>query len=307
MRAVVTGFVMIWSVTAVGYLIARVGLLGPEGGSVLNRLVFLVANPALLAGTLATTRPGAIFTPALAAFVLSAVGVAGLYLVLAGRIWRRRTGEMVIGALAASYVNAANLGLPIAAYVLGDVSLIAPILLFQVLVAAPVALAILDIAAAGRRPSPRRLLLLPIRNPLLLGCVAGLSVAVTGWQPPPEVLRPVELLGSAAVPLALLTLGMSLHGSRPLTVGAEARQRYTAVALKVLAQPLLAYLLARGVLGLTGPTLLAAVVTAGLPTAQNVFVFATHHRQGQALARDAVMLSTAAAALPLAVAATALG
>jgi predicted permease len=41
------------------------------------------------------------------------------------------------------------------------------------------------------------------------------------------------------------------------------------------------------------------VVTSGLPTAQNVFVFATRYQRGTALARDSVVLSTLIAALSL--------
>lgn len=64
-------------------------------------------------------------------------------------------------------------------------------------------------------------------------------------------------------------------------------------------QPALAYVIARFLLDLTGPALLAAVVTSGLPTAQNVFVFATRYRQGESLARDAVVLSTVVGAVTL--------
>jgi malonate transporter len=52
-------------------------------------------------------------------------------------------------------------------------------------------------------------------------------------------------------------------------------------------------------LGLTGPALLAAVVTAALPTAQNIFVFASRYRRGEAFARDTIVLSTAVAAVTL--------
>ena len=57
----------------------------------------------------------------------------------------------MIGALCATYVNAGNLGLPIAAYVLGDVALVAPTLLLQMLVMQPIALAVLDHATAPGR------------------------------------------------------------------------------------------------------------------------------------------------------------
>ena len=59
----------------------------------------------------------------------------------------------MIGALASSYVNAGNLGLPVAAYVLGDAAFVAPTLLLQLLVLQPTALAALDadVRGGGRR------------------------------------------------------------------------------------------------------------------------------------------------------------
>lgn len=299
MRGVLTGFGVIWSVILVGYLVGRYELLGPHATAVIARLVFLIATPALLLSTLAKSTVADLFSPALAAFVLSTLVVAAAYLLLARYGWHRPTGDAVVGALCASYVNAANLGIPVAVYVLGNVSFIAPVLIFQVLVASPLALAVLDFSASDRRPSIRRLALLPTRNPIMLGSASGFLLSVSGWHPPAELLRPFELVGSAAVPLALLALGMSLPGSRPLAGGPDGRERAVAVALKILAQPALAYLIARFALGLTGPALLAAVVTSALPTAQNVFVFATHYRRAQSLARDAVVLSTVAGAVSL--------
>lgn len=304
MRGVLTGFLAIWSVTFAGYLLARYDVLGPDGTGVLARLAFFLATPALLFTTLARSSLDDVFTGALAAFVLSTGIVAAGYLALARFVWRRPTGEAAVGTLCASYVNAANLGLPVSAYVLGQVSFVAPVLLFQVLFAAPVALAVLDATAAGRRPSLRRLAQLPARNPIMLGCAAGLVVSVAGWHPPPEVMRPFDLVGAAAVPLALLALGTSLRGNRPFAAGPDRTERYAAVALKVLVQPAVAYLIARFALRLDGTTLLAAVVLSALPTGQNVFVFATRYRRAESLARDAVVLSTIAAAVSLALVAT---
>lgn len=299
MRGLLAAFGTIWSVAAVGWAIRRYGLLGPGGDIVLARLVFFVATPALLFATLATADLADIFTPALAAFVLSGLAVAGLFVLWARIAWRRPAGETVIGALCASYVNAANLGIPVAAYALGDVSFAAPVLLYQSLLASPMALALLDADAHAGRPSLTRLATLPARNPIILASAAGLAVSISGWTPPPELLRPFELVGAAAVPLALLTLGMSLNGVRTATERTESAARYVAVASKILMQPLLAYVIGRFVLGLEDRLLLAAVVTSGLPTAQNIYVYAAQYQRGAWLARDAVVLSTVLAALSL--------
>lgn len=301
MRGLLGAFGTIWAVAAVGWAISRYRLLGPGGETVLARLVFFVATPALLFDTLSTADLKDVFTPALTAFVLSALAVTGAFLAWARLAWRRPLGETVVGALSASYVNAANLGIPVAAYALGDVGFAAPILIFQLLLAAPISLALLDADARGGRPSLTALATLPARNPIMVASAAGLAVSISGWSPPPELSRPFELVGAAAVPLALLALGMSLHGTGVAAPGAETGARYVVVTLKVLVQPLLAYAIGRFVLGLEGRLLFAAVVTSGLPTAQNIFVYAAHYGRAPRLARDAVVVSTvlAAASLPL--------
>ncbi len=59
--------------------------------------------------------------------------------------------------------------------------------------------------------------------------------------------------------------------------------------------PLAAYLLGRFVFGLSPNDLVAATVLAGLPTAQNLYNFASRYGQATVLSRDIVMLSTLAA------------
>ena len=128
-------------------------------------------------------------------------------------------------------------------------------------------------------------------SPTTPACLIGLAITASGWSPPAALLRPFELVGGAAVPLALIALGISLGGARPLHNGPDSEPRFTVVAIKVLVQPALAYLIGR-LLGLDGILLLAAVVMSGLPTAQNIFVFATRFGRAPGLARDAVVLST---------------
>jgi predicted permease len=328
LRGVITGFAAIWAVTAVGWLVGRLDLLGARAERVLARLVFFVLTPALLFTTLSRSDPADLVTPALVAFAASAAVTAAAGAALARVRGRQPVAETVVAGLCSSYVNAANLGIPVAAYVLDDVSAVAPVLLFQVLFVAPMALAVLD-SRDGPARSPRRLVMVPARNPVFLGSAAGIAVALVGWRPPEAAVRPVELLGSATVPVALLALGLALAGARPLRrareqVAPEGERvasdpapaepdgggrglRYGLVALKTVVQPLVAYLVARHALGLAGPALLAAVVMAALPTAQNVFVFASRYERAEHLARDVVLLSTVVTAATMAVVAAWLG
>ena len=67
-----------------------------------------------------------------------------------------------------------------------------------------------------------------------------------------------------------------------------------ASVLKICVQPVLAYLMARYLLGLDGHELFAIVVVSTLPTAQNVFVYASRYGRGMVLARDAALVTTLA-------------
>jgi malonate transporter and related proteins len=293
-NGVVGGFAALTAVIAVGWLVARTGTLGRDAAAVLSRLSYVVATPALLLLTLADADPGVLVSPALVATAGSAVLAALLFAGLARWRWRLRPAELTAGGLASSYVNAGNLGVPVAAYVLGDASYVAPVLLFQVLVMAPVGLAVLAGSrdAAGVKRSRWRLLSQPVRTPVVIGCALGMLLAASGVELPRLVLEPIELVAGLAVPAALLAYGMSLHGAPRPASGDQAGQVWLAVALKTVAQPLLAYALGRWVVGLDGVALLAVTVTSALPTAQNVFVYAASYGRSTLVVRDVILLST---------------
>lgn len=94
----------------------------------LSRLAFLVATPALMVTVVGRADVGELFSRNLVASGGAILFAAALYIVAARLLWRRSAPHVVIGAMSAVYVNAGNLGLPIAAYVLGDAALIAPML-----------------------------------------------------------------------------------------------------------------------------------------------------------------------------------
>jgi malonate transporter len=290
---VLGGFAALAAVIAVGYLVGRSGLLGAEAPGMLSRLSFFVATPALLFLTLAGADTHTVLSFALVGTAGSAVVTALLFAGLAWWRWRLPAAHLTTGALASSYVNAGNLGIPVAVYILEDASYVAPVLLFQVLVMAPVGLAVLaGSRAGGGAPSWRSLLLQPLRTPVVIGCALGLLLAASGWDPPALLLEPVELIAALAVPAALLAYGMTLHGAPRPAAGELAGQVWLAVALKTVVMPAVAYALGRWVAGLDGVALLAVTVTSALPTAQNVFVYAAAYDRGTLLARDVILLST---------------
>ncbi|MFJ5776842.1 AEC family transporter [Streptomyces sp. NPDC093094] len=306
MRGVLSGFAVIVVVIAVGYVLGRRGRLGEQGRDVLTRLAFHVATPALLFTVLARADLSVVFSTRLLVTALSTAAVAGVFVAVAvARRWG--VARTTIGALCAGYVNSGNLGIPIAVYVLGDASLVAPVLLFQLVGVTPVAVTVLDLATGGaKRPLWQRVLT-PLRNPVAVGSLSGVAVSAAGIRVPAPVMDPLTLLGNMSVPAALLAFGIALCGSAVPLRGGDRTPVLLAVGLKTLAQPLIAWLLAAGVFGLRGAPLLDVVVTAALPAAQNLFTYASTYRAGEVLAREAILLSTVVSVPVLVVIAAALG
>lgn len=358
MGEVVSGLAVFAVVIAVGWALVRFGAVPAGSDTILTGVCFYAATPALLVTTIGGADLATVVSRAtLAGLLAETLGIVSAWLVHRLAL-RRSVAESTIGALAAGYVNAANLGIPVLVVLLGDATAIAPILLLQLLVISPAAFAVLDVSTArgrGTGPGPAAWTA-PLRNPLLLGVVVGLVVNLTGWDAGAAagglIANSLGTLGALAVTLMMLSLGMSLAASSPrvtrrLTVARVTRLRATgpgagggagapgaegsdgeppsgdggapvaggadggaggpegsadrgergavlwvSVAWKLAVVPLLALGLGAA-LGLRGPALLVPITTAGLPSAQNVFMYATRYGAAKPLARDCVLLTTA--------------
>jgi len=291
MLGVLEGFGIIAIVVLVGWLIGRFGLLGPRGDQVLGRVTFFVLQPPLLFTVLARADVHSLFGTQLPIAAICAAAMFAVFLLFSLVIWKRRLPEAVIGAMAAGYQNANNIGLPLGLYVLGNAAATAPIIMMQMAIISPVALTILDVTT-GHQRSIGRTLLAPLRNPLIIGAVLGVVCALIGWLPPDIVMAPLDLIAGAGVPILLLNFGMSLAGDRVLKPGPYRKDVLLASALKLIAMPVLAWVLARFVFGLSGHALFAAVVLGALPAAQNVYNYAQRYERGREIARDAVLITT---------------
>lgn len=298
MRGVLAGFATISIVIGLGFLLAQLKILDATAQGVLTRVAFYVASPALMITVLGGTDIHRLFSANLIASLGSVAVVATTAVLLARLLWKREAGDTVIAAFSAAYVNASNLGLPIAAYALGDAALVAPMLLAQLVILQPTGLAVLDAITYVPAPgtSERRLLHIrlsqPFRNPLAVGSLIGLVLALTGIKLPVIINAPLTLVGGIAVPSMLLAYGISLRLG-PLPGAGEPRiQIATLATLKLVVQPAVAYLIGAYVVGLTSHDLLAVSVIAALPTAQNIFTFALRYDRGMILARDMIFVTT---------------
>ena len=286
-----TGFVVVGVAIFVGYLLGRTDLLGEHARPVLARLTFFVLSPFLLFVVLAQADVRTLFSALLPVSAIAALVVFAVYAAIARFAWRRSIGETMIGTLSAGQVNSNNIGIPLSLYLLGSAAFPAPVILLQLLAFTPVSMAILEAATAGRA-SFWRSVGRAVSNPIVVGSVLGTAVSVSGWQLPPVLLDPAQLVADACVPILLISYGISLHGQRVLGASGRRRDVVLATALKLIVMPIVAWVFAQFVFGLSRPEVLIVVVLAALPTAQNVFNYSQRYGIGETISRDTVFLTT---------------
>ena len=301
MGGVVSGILIVSAVIAVGYFTARLRVLGPEVQGALTRTAFYVTNPALLFTVVAGSDIRAALGTDAPLALLSAAAVGLLYCLLSFLFFRRPVAETAVGAMASSYANANNIGIPVSLYAVGTAQHVAPVLLVQILVMAPFYLTVLGLAG-GARISWKKLLIQPVANPMIIASGLGAAVALTGWSAPDLLQKPIDMLAGGAVPMVLLAFGLSRAGRAPLQKGDGRTGTLVATALKIAGMPVIVWALGRFVFGLEGQHLLASVIMAALPTAQNVFLFASPYGRGVTMARDVILCTTVLSAGALGVA-----
>ncbi|TAP28278.1 AEC family transporter [Arthrobacter sp. S41] len=293
MFGVFEGFFGIWAIIGIGYWAGKKNVFGPEGRMILNRLTFFIASPALLFTTIAGANPQEALGSQLFIAGISASVVFVLFHFLSRWLFKRSAAERTIGSMAASTVNAGNLGLPIALYALGDISIAAPVALFQMAIMTPVSLSMMEKATSNREAGARSLLIRTLSNPMIIASAAGLACSIFHWMPPQLLLTPIELLAGASIPAMLLGFGISLVGSKPLQKATQRRTEvWVATALKLVVHPLLAWVLAAWVFRLDATGQYIAIIMAALPTAQNIFVNADRYNAGITIAKDTVLVTT---------------
>ena len=287
MGGVVSGILIVSAVIAVGYFAARFRVLGPEVQGALTRTAYYVTNPALLYTVVAGSDIRAALGTDAPLALLSAAIVGLLYCLASFLFFRRPAAETAVGAMASSYANANNIGIPVSLYAVGTAQHVAPVLL----VMAPFYLTVLGLVS-GSKISWKKLLLQPFANPMIIASGLGAAVALTGWSAPDLVQKPIDMLAGGAVPMVLLAFGLSLAGRAPLQKDDGRVETLVATFLKIAGMPLIVWVLGRFVFGLEGQHLLASVIMAALPTAQNVFLFASPYGRGMTVARDVILCTT---------------
>ena len=251
-----------------------------------THVVFYVLLPCfafhLLISTVATGRQFGMMV-LMAVLVMLAMAAVGALLCMVLRLSRTESTAFLLVVM---FSNGGNYGLPVVSYAFGEEALSYGTVFFltgSVLMNTVGAL----LAAAGRR-SLRTAAMGVLKIPAIYGISAAMFVLATGIPMPTALLRPINMLSDAALPLMILVLGMQLER-------AASPKRPALVAVAVCVSLLIAPLIALGLtslLNVTGAARQAAVVLSSMPVAVVTTILALEFDASPDFVTSAVFLST---------------
>jgi predicted permease len=292
----------IFALIFAGFLSAKAGVLDEAATESLNKFVVWLALPALLFQAMAEITWPALDHPGfLAAFGGGMLGTFAVSFLLGARGERgtaHRLADRSIEGLDAAYANTGFMGIPLCLAAFGAASLvpaiIATILTACVLFAGAIVLIETDLGEAPHLGATiGKVSLSLVRNPLLVSPVLGLAVAVLHGQLgvglPAPVMAFMALLGGAASPCALVTIGLFLAQSQ---AARETGIIMRLVALKLVLQPGITFILAFRVFEM--PVLWAhtALLVSALPIGTGPFMLAKLYNREAAITSRAILVST---------------
>ncbi len=205
--------------------------------------------------------------------------------------------DAAFGALVAGFPNSGFIGVPLLVALLGDAA--AGPVIVSLLVDLTLTSSLCIALAQQDRSDWRRLLLRPLTNPLPWAIAVGALLSALQWRLPGPVDTLVRMLGDAASPVALFTVGALLALSPPAHAGTQGV--LPSVALKLLLHPALLWLVGNAAIALgislDRHALVALTLAAALPSASNVTLLADRYGADAGRVARIVMISTVLAFL----------
>ncbi|CAN5354495.1 AEC family transporter [soil metagenome] len=284
----------IYLTIVLGFAATRMGLFSKADMHVLGKFVINLALPALLFNALAQRPIGEVLNgPYMLVYAVGSLVTLSLGWLWARRVARQDGATSAYYAMGMSCSNSGFVGYPIALLTLGPVAgvLLGLNMIVENLLLIPLLLALAE-RGEGRSGAwhlaLRQSLMNLLRNPMVLGLLAGLMVSLMGWKLPSPVGRTVTLFSQASGALSLFVIGGTLVG---LQVQGIMRNQVAQIAVgKLLLHPLavvavLMLLEAGGLMPMEPQLRMGLVLTAACPMLGIYPILAQKHgRDGLAAA-----------------------
>jgi malonate transporter and related proteins len=286
-----------------GFACGRLELLGPTASSELNRFVVWLGLPALLFQVMAEANWPALWQPGfIASFSI------GTFVIFGGTLaYRVASGHHLtdasIDALNAGYANVGYIGFPLCELIFGRQSLalatIATIITVSVLFA--VAIIFVEVGLQTERRAHHLLAKVAkalVRNPLLVAPALGAIWSAFNTPIPEPAKVTLHMLGGAASPCALVSLGLFLAAKHR---GSRSSRPVAAMLamLKLIIQPAIAAVCAYGIFKLQPLPAATVVLLSALPTGTGPFMVAEFYKREAVVTSGTILFTTVASVVSL--------
>lgn len=306
MSAVVNVVLPVFAIILAGYLSGKAKLLGSASSEALNKFVYWMAlPPVLFLGTARRPLAELLNGPFIGAFLGSMLLVYALGALLGWLLHREKSEILCMQGLTACFSNTGYMGIPLFLAAFGADRLAPAILATVIMSAIMVGIAVvwLEFAAShghGLGKALRDVGKAVGKNPLIVSTAAGVawSVILPHVAVPQPLVTFCELMGAAAGPCALVAIGLFLATR---DIRAPMGEIGWVVALKLLAHPLLCWLLIQALFPMDPFWTASAIILAALPTGALTFVVATQYRLYIDRTSAAILVSTVVSVVTLSV------
>lgn len=287
-----------------GWSLVKVRVLNADIGDGLGEFVFKVAVPVLLFNTISHADFHGASPFRLWTAYFSGVGVTwAVGHLLATRLFGRDARVGVLAGVSSAFANNIFIGLPLVERTVGSDGIVAVSILLAVHLPLMMVIGTVLMERAEQKVNGgvsrglvdifRQVGTNLMRNPLVIGLVAGLLMHLSELKLPNVLASVVDQVTAMAAPAALISLGMALN-----KYGIHGNVRIASVVaiLKLLLMPACVWLACR-LLGLSDDWTAALVLTSSVPTGINAWLIANRFGVGHGLAASAISLSTAVGVL----------
>ena len=294
----------IFGLMAFGYGATFTRVFDAAAAQALAAFVFYFAIPLMLFRSMAgASLPDQIPWGYLLSYYIGVVAVFATGMGLAGAWFGGSFERRAITGFGGAFGNTVLLGIPLVLTSFGEEAGL-PLFLMLAFHSTLLFTAITVVIEVGRG-SREGLRELPLKvvgglagNPILWGLLGGIAINLAGLELPGPLEHFMALIGGAAVPCALFSVGASLRAYRVMGALPPAALM---VALKLFAHPLIVWALARFVFAVPPLWANVAVLLAALPVGVNVYLFAVRYDAGQAESASAILLSSVLSVATLAI------
>jgi malonate transporter len=285
----------VFAIIALGYLAVRYRLYPAEGVRGLVAFVNNFLTPCLLFQSMLHADFDTAFNwSVIVPFYIGALTSFILGSIIAVRFFKNRPGEGVSSGFAAMFTNTVLLGIPILQRAYGEAALQVAFSIIALHASVLITIAMLTMELVRRDGAPlhKALGVAAVRivsNPLLWGIALGAAANIANVT----LVEPIEafftMMSAAVIPVALFGLGGALNEYR---LADNWPQALTMSMLKLVLQPLIAWLIMVPLLQIDPETARYGVVLAAMPAGINVYVFATYYNRAVNVATNTILIST---------------